>query len=201
MFSLCLLWIYLTSDAQLLIGRLGSVLLGKQGRQKRLSDSSPLSVICTAEGFSVGDIGCHMPLRHRRVLLPIFFARCLVDKPPPDLESAKTAPSALRGAKTTHYSEGLHGPSPYEQDNVSMPQDAGICLLVDALEAEDRSDLLGFPGRLLLDILDMEAWASKEGKSNDYWDIIDYIYFINHLKKRGMLRFGLAAKSSVGIFL
>ena len=58
----------------------------------------------------------------QRGIVADLFARCFVDKPPSDVESPKAALSALLGAKATPYSntEGLHGPAPYERDNVSL---------------------------------------------------------------------------------
>ena len=123
------------------------------------------------------------------------------------MTNPKAALSALLGAKASRYDEGLHGPAPYERSKVSMPLSAGNCLLVDALGADDRADVLGFQDRLMLSEAEVSNRVEVEGRANIYWDPVlkhnefEYTKFILDLQSRRMLRFGLSCKNKVGVFL
>ena len=75
-------------------------------------------------------------------------------------------------------------------------------MLVDALEASDRADLLGLSERLMLDEASLDGRVSVEGIAGPAlkYTNSEYTHFINELKDRKMLRFGLTSKGEAGVF-
>ena len=109
---------------------------------------------------------------HQRVL-----SACARDRPPNEREAPEAALQVLLGRKASSYDESLQGPSAYQRGNISLPNKAGVCYLMDFLEGEDRLDLGERKSRLRLTGPVLRERQLAEGRARVYCDPAFSSYF------------------------
>ena len=124
-----------------------------------------------------------------------------------DVEAPEASLTALLGKVSSVYEDRPSGPVKYEFSKLSLPDSAGGCNLLEALDGDDLEDLKNFDSHCFLSEAEIQAKVSAQGKPRSFYapELAgggkEYEKLVQSLYSKRMVSFTRRKKCGVGLFV